>query len=166
MQHAYFRRALLMKRRSYEVKATIALPFRSSLTTLVPTWDNGKEICQKVLCTLSVFFLIWPVASYLFSFPSSSSLDLASSVITKNNFLYMRRYSLKNTDDLEGKRAQKTKCAPSPPQRPLYIVGRAQKWEKESGRGTIGRRKRGSLFPLPIVPRSLFFKLGYQRDVR
>ena len=52
MQHAYFRRALLMKRRSYEIKATIAFPFRSSLRTLVPACDNGKEICQKVLCTL------------------------------------------------------------------------------------------------------------------
>ena len=38
-----------------------------------------------------------------------------------------------------------------PPQRPLCIVGR----EKESARGTMGGEGRRSLFPLPIVPRTL-----------
>ena len=48
-----------------EIKATIALPFHSSLTTLVVQW--WKKSARKVYCTFRVFaLLIKPVSLFIF----------------------------------------------------------------------------------------------------
>ena len=82
---------------SERVKATIALPFHSSLTTLVVQW--WKKSARKVYCTFRVFaLLIKPVSLFIFLVSFVVLVALSSLVASlRKTILDMRLFCLKNS---------------------------------------------------------------------
>lgn len=88
--------------RIFEIKATNALPFLSSLTELVVWW--GQRICQKVYCTCTAAY-----KTCCIFFPSSSSSLFELVGLWRKKFSMWR--FLLNSDDLKENARRKREVA-------------------------------------------------------